>query len=666
MLDDKPTAIIVLDLDYFYAQVEEVIDMTECLRKSPVAVRQKQVVVTCNYLARAAGVSKLMLLNEAIKKCPNLIVINGEDTSSYRASSKHIRQLLEDILSIDAIKSRKSLVKLQRVGLDEFYIDVTELISSHLREVRDYRTLTWPTGEVFFKMPGGSMVASQFSSVGGVFPLGFLYQPNRIDGNIIGCFTEYESQKSKFLLIASHIANHLRLCLKKILGFSSSCGIGSNKLIAKLASNVKKPDNQSTVSHDVKTIQAFVGEMDLHCITGFGFSAPSDSDNFQWITSSDLMNINISDDEFFSFISNENTKIFKNTENSSIVIRDDQICRFKITVKKVLEISTSENFLCWFGSDLGSKYWLLLHGEDSSDVIPSKDPATISIEDSFPGCLSMAEVEDKLLDLADLFIQRLFEEEFELNIPLISESPMSPWLLGTKAGKDMFNIVLTKQTEKKQLFGKQIGQNPEMKHKIALNKSNDSIKKGSWKRHPKLIILTIRRRNIALCTYESRKTVMPVEIFYNNDSTKSKARILLNTLTLLFKQLMIINDQDTVNSELKQLNMFRISASDFVLGQPDRIISSYFVFKSHGSGNQYDSEVFLVKKKKLATSPLNGIDLEVWNELPKEIQTELRIQYFTTKKRTPKSTGLEKSQDHQKKSKSGFSESIMIKNWLNK
>lgn len=42
-------------------------------------VTQKYLIVTCNYPARAVGVTKLMSIAEAKKKCPEIVLINGED-----------------------------------------------------------------------------------------------------------------------------------------------------------------------------------------------------------------------------------------------------------------------------------------------------------------------------------------------------------------------------------------------------------------------------------------------------------------------------------------------------------------------------------------------------------------------------------------------------------
>lgn len=50
-------------------------------------VHQKYLIVTCNYVARAQGVTKLTKMNEALEKCPNLVLVNGEDLTFYREIS---------------------------------------------------------------------------------------------------------------------------------------------------------------------------------------------------------------------------------------------------------------------------------------------------------------------------------------------------------------------------------------------------------------------------------------------------------------------------------------------------------------------------------------------------------------------------------------------------
>lgn len=50
-------------------------------------VHQKYLMVTCNYVARAQGVAKLTTINHALEKCPNLVLVNGEDLTFYREIS---------------------------------------------------------------------------------------------------------------------------------------------------------------------------------------------------------------------------------------------------------------------------------------------------------------------------------------------------------------------------------------------------------------------------------------------------------------------------------------------------------------------------------------------------------------------------------------------------
>ena len=50
--------------------------------------------VTCNYPARARGVTKLMGIAEAKKKCPELVLVSGEDLTRYRDMSYKISGML--------------------------------------------------------------------------------------------------------------------------------------------------------------------------------------------------------------------------------------------------------------------------------------------------------------------------------------------------------------------------------------------------------------------------------------------------------------------------------------------------------------------------------------------------------------------------------------------
>nr|XP_058895323.1 DNA polymerase iota isoform X6 [Kogia breviceps] len=77
--------IVHVDLDCFYAQVEMISNPE--LKSKPLGVQQKYLVVTCNYEARKLGVKKLMNVRDAKEKCPQLVLVNGEDLTRYREMS---------------------------------------------------------------------------------------------------------------------------------------------------------------------------------------------------------------------------------------------------------------------------------------------------------------------------------------------------------------------------------------------------------------------------------------------------------------------------------------------------------------------------------------------------------------------------------------------------
>ena len=112
--------IIHVDIDCFYAQVE-MIRRPE-LRQVPLGIQQKHIVVTCNYVARERGVKKLVFVSDAKKKCPDLVLVNGEDLTVYRDFSGKVHNLL----------TRKFTPLVERLGMDENFLDVTELVSSRL------------------------------------------------------------------------------------------------------------------------------------------------------------------------------------------------------------------------------------------------------------------------------------------------------------------------------------------------------------------------------------------------------------------------------------------------------------------------------------------------------------------------------------------------------
>ncbi|SHI11269.1 DNA polymerase IV [Ferrimonas marina] len=113
--------IIHIDMDCFFAAVE-MRDNPE-LRDKPIAVggpaSGRGVISTCNYAAREFGVRSAMPSSEALRRCPDLILVPGR-MSVYKAVSQQIRQIFQRYTDL-----------IEPLSLDEAYLDVTD--SRHCR-----------------------------------------------------------------------------------------------------------------------------------------------------------------------------------------------------------------------------------------------------------------------------------------------------------------------------------------------------------------------------------------------------------------------------------------------------------------------------------------------------------------------------------------------------
>jgi DNA polymerase IV len=115
MVGTAPRKIIHIDMDAFYASVEQRDDPT--LRGKPVAVgygAKRGVVAAASYEARAFGVRSAMPSTTAMRQCPGLVFV-APRFEAYRAVSGQIREIFAAYTAL-----------IEPLSLDEAYLDVSE------------------------------------------------------------------------------------------------------------------------------------------------------------------------------------------------------------------------------------------------------------------------------------------------------------------------------------------------------------------------------------------------------------------------------------------------------------------------------------------------------------------------------------------------------------
>jgi DNA polymerase IV len=129
-----PRCIAHLDIDAFYASVE--LQRRPELRGLPVIVAgsgPRAVVTTASYEARRYGIGSAMPAARARRLCPQAVVI-PPDFAAYREVSRTVMELV-----------RGTAERVEVVGLDEAYLDLSDLVAPHAamrRLVRDIRERT--------------------------------------------------------------------------------------------------------------------------------------------------------------------------------------------------------------------------------------------------------------------------------------------------------------------------------------------------------------------------------------------------------------------------------------------------------------------------------------------------------------------------------------------
>jgi DNA polymerase eta len=228
---DLTRCILHVDLDCYYCQVEQ--KRLDILPSQPLAVLQWNKLLSVNYAARAFGVKRMDTMVEARRKCPNLQLIHvatycrDKKQLEYHDGGRFFPSMMTHKISLDLYRreSLKILTVLeemsdicQKASIDEAYLDVTQKVN---HTIENHSTA----------MIDHVMDVS----------------------NILGALNPVEKRTSLSslhdlkLILAGYVAYNLRERLKKELNYTCSVGIAHNKTLAKLASMMYKPDQQTII-----------------------------------------------------------------------------------------------------------------------------------------------------------------------------------------------------------------------------------------------------------------------------------------------------------------------------------------------------------------------------------------------------------------------------------
>ena len=216
-VDTLARRILHIDMDAFYAAVEQR-DNPE-LRGRPVIVgadpqggRGRGVVATASYEARRFGVGSAMPISQAWKACPDGVYLRP-DMAKYAAVSSQVFDVL-----------RRFTDQVEPVSIDEAFLDVTASL----------RAIGPATGS------SGSRTATRGPVPGGGPPAA----------------------------TAEALARRLKDAVAADTGLTASVGLATSKMVAKVASDMRKPDGLVVVAPGEEA--AFLAPLPVRRLWGVG------------------------------------------------------------------------------------------------------------------------------------------------------------------------------------------------------------------------------------------------------------------------------------------------------------------------------------------------------------------------------------------------------------
>ncbi|KAI0975698.1 sister chromatid cohesion protein Eso1 [Xylaria arbuscula] len=260
-----------VDLDAFYAQCEMVRLGIE--ESQPLAVQQWQGLIAINYPAREFGIGRHCTVTEAKKLCPNLIAQHvatwkeGEEKWAYHDdAASHIgthkvsldpyRLQSRQILALIKQCLPTNMQKVEKASIDEVFIDLSAQVHSILLQRFPELTGPPPYDDPTEKLPLPPITALDWKA------------DVLVDLDDTETEVDDPDWDDVAILIGSEIIRDIRAEIRKTLHYTCSAGIASNKMLSKLGSGHKKPNQQTVIRN--RAVQQFLSDMKFTKIRNLG------------------------------------------------------------------------------------------------------------------------------------------------------------------------------------------------------------------------------------------------------------------------------------------------------------------------------------------------------------------------------------------------------------
>jgi DNA polymerase eta len=233
----------------------------------------RQALIAVNYPARKFGLTRHITITEAKKLCPNLIVQHvatwkeGEEKwayhddaaahigthkvslDPYRLESRRILACIKDVLPT-------KLQRVEKASVDEVFLDLSAQVHSILLERYPELALPAPYDDVTESLPRPPTSALDWQA----------------DALVDLDTDETEEDDPDWddiaMLIGSEVVRGVRAAIREKLKYTCSAGICHNKMLSKLGSAHRKPNQQTVVRS--RAVQQFLSEFKFTKIRNLG------------------------------------------------------------------------------------------------------------------------------------------------------------------------------------------------------------------------------------------------------------------------------------------------------------------------------------------------------------------------------------------------------------